>query len=130
MYFYRANANLRSLGVRGLQHTPGWCAGYWFIPIVSLFKPYQVAAEINAKSLPSGMYDFPCSHVGAWWACWLIGNLLTNIESRLTLNGVDMGGAGLVLSWGSALLVGVAGYLFIRMVFAFAEAQEKMRSSL
>ena len=93
MYFYRANANLRSFGVRGLQHTPGWCAGYWFIPIVNLFKPYQVASEINAFSHLSKRMK-PSSHVGVWWTCWIISNIVSRIENRLALNGVDLGTGG------------------------------------
>lgn len=127
MYFYRANANLHSLGVRGLQHTPGWCAGYWFIPIINLIKPYQVAGEINTFSrLPS--HETPNASVGLWWTFWIIGNIVSNIESRLALSGADMGSTGLVLSWASTLLTCAAGFLFIKLVFAFASAQEELRN--
>ena len=46
MFSYRSNANLRSLGVHNLEYTPGWCAGYWFIPIANLFRPYQATREV------------------------------------------------------------------------------------
>ena len=123
--FYRANANLWSFGVRGLEHTPGWCAGYWFIPIVSLFKPYVVAGEISEHCPPKGFQD-PTPAIGLWWACWIIGNVLSNVESRLALSGVNLGTGGLVLSWAATLTTCAAGYLFIRMIFSFAKSQEAM----
>ena len=125
MLFYRANANLRSLGVRGLQHTPGWCAGYWFIPIISLFKPYQVAVEIDEFSRSSGSWLSP-PPIGLWWAFWLISNFLSNIETRLVASGNDLGSGGLILSWTASLLTCVAGYLFIKVIFSFANSQEAL----
>ncbi len=58
MFLYRANANLRALGTLRLQHTPGWCAGYWFIPILNLYKPYQVTKEIDRASQRPGGEDW------------------------------------------------------------------------
>ncbi len=39
IWTYRLTANLRSFGVPGLKHTPGWAVGYFFVPIMSLFHP-------------------------------------------------------------------------------------------
>jgi LSD1 subclass zinc finger protein len=46
IWFYRAHANLKSLDARHLRYTSGWAVGYWFIPIMNLFRPVQVAQEI------------------------------------------------------------------------------------
>jgi hypothetical protein len=32
IWVYRAHNNLSSLKVRGLEYTPGWAVGLWFIP--------------------------------------------------------------------------------------------------
>lgn len=126
--FYRANANLRSLGVRGLQHRPGWCAGFWFIPIISLFKPYQVAGEIDQFSRPRGS-RIATPPIGMWWTFWIVGNILSNIETRLALSGVALGMAGLVLSWVATIATCSAGYLFIQVIFSFTNSQEAMLNS-
>lgn len=47
MFLYRANANLRALGVEELEYTPGWCAGWWFVPIMNLFKPYGATKNLS-----------------------------------------------------------------------------------
>ncbi len=58
------------------EQTPGWSIGYFFIPILNLFRPYQAVAEMweGCKCAPSN------GLVGAWWACYLI----TMIGSRIT----------------------------------------------
>ena len=97
----------------------------WFIPIINLFKPYQVAAEINEYGGPKGFHR-STPQVGLWWGCWLIGNFLTNMENRMALSGASLGGGELVLSWASSLLTCAAGFLFIQMIFSFAKSQETL----
>ena len=46
IWINRANKNSRALGAQNMQFTPGWCVGWWFIPIASLWKPYQAVREI------------------------------------------------------------------------------------
>src|SRR5688572_5676802 len=36
MWIYRAHANLSDAGVDGLEFTPGWAVGWYFIPIANL----------------------------------------------------------------------------------------------
>ena len=46
MWNHRVSRNLRSLSARGQRFTPGWAVGWWFVPIMFYFHPYQVMAEI------------------------------------------------------------------------------------
>ncbi len=59
--------------------TPGWAVGYYFIPIVNLWKPYQAMAfirdQVSGKT-PVG------SLVGLWWTAWLITNGSSNYFYR------------------------------------------------
>ncbi|HSG66518.1 MAG TPA: DUF4328 domain-containing protein, partial [Gammaproteobacteria bacterium] len=45
MWIHRANYNARQLGAAGLRFTPGWAVGWYFIPILNLWKPYQAMKE-------------------------------------------------------------------------------------
>ena len=45
-WIYRANYNARQLGASGMKFTPGWSVGWYFIPIFTLWKPYQAMKEI------------------------------------------------------------------------------------
>ncbi len=83
-WFRRAyyNLNIRT----NCELSEGWAAGAWFVPILSLFRPYQIMKEmwtktsglIAAKSLDSAA---PKSFnlMGIWWALWIISNIGQNI---------------------------------------------------
>ncbi|QDS93743.1 hypothetical protein FF011L_25160 [Roseimaritima multifibrata] len=91
MWMYRANANVRALGTQGVTYTPGWTAGYWFIPFLNLIRPFQAMKEIYQASAadPTAtthdawkLPDAP-SYIGIWWGTWIIGNILARVESRM-----------------------------------------------
>ena len=76
MWQHRAYANLRLIGSGDTEHTPGWSVGYWFIPLVNLFRPYQITAEIyrrselqNVRDPIGGLSGPPL--IGAWWFVYL-----------------------------------------------------------
>lgn len=77
-WLHRAVRLAETLGA-DVGATPGWAVGYWFVPFVNLYRPYQVvtrlAAVIGAR-LPSGLQ-------GWWWALWLISNGLDRATMRV-----------------------------------------------
>lgn len=89
-WFRRAYFNLHIL-VKGLSHTEGWAAGAWFVPIVSLFKPYQIMAEMFEKTkqliskhqLQSEFKDISSNSIGIWWTLFIINNIIGHIVFRL-----------------------------------------------
>lgn len=92
MWLHRAYRNLRALTTEPLEATPGWAVGYWFIPIVHLFRPYQIVKEVWNKSDPvrdlSGTFlsSEPMRSttlLGVWWGFWIVYNILGNISGRL-----------------------------------------------
>jgi hypothetical protein len=50
MWIHRAHANLYEAGAEGLQFTPGWAVGWYFIPFANLFKPFQAMRELWTRS--------------------------------------------------------------------------------
>jgi hypothetical protein len=85
----RASKNAHALGAPGMRFTPGWSVGYFFIPIVNLFRPYQAIAEIYRASDPgrdpAAWQNAPAALIGIWWAVWLISNFASNIATRIML---------------------------------------------
>jgi hypothetical protein len=59
-----------------MRFTPGWSVGWFFVPILNLFKPYQAMKEIWLASMPSDETPWPERKappvVGWWWILWLI----------------------------------------------------------
>jgi Domain of unknown function (DUF4328) len=52
LWFYRAYRTLTSLGVSCLRWGYGWAIGGWFVPILSLWRPKQIANDIWRESAP------------------------------------------------------------------------------
>ena len=86
MWIYRANDNARQLGAHDMQFTPGWSVGYYFIPILNLWKPYQAMKEIflcsqsvSQRPEKSGEGVIVC-----WWFLWLTSSMIGNYLMRAT----------------------------------------------
>ncbi len=85
-WIHRANYNARQLGAENMSFTPGWSIGYYFIPILALWKPYQAMKEIwKASKNPSNWELQNTSGIlPVWWALWLISNFLGQAIFRLS----------------------------------------------
>lgn len=72
-WFYQARMNA-GLSAWPQRHAPGWAIGSWFVPIIFLWFPYQIMADIWRASLPSQPQRGSSGAVlpGLWWACWLL----------------------------------------------------------
>ena len=131
MWIYRAHANLRDAGIDGLEFTPGWAVGWYFIPFANLFKPFQAMREIFHASDPTASAGGWASRptpplLGWWWAAWLASNFLSNVMLRLSLSSLTMSaplGAGLDVAAG--LLDVALSVLAVRVVRTVAERQEQ-----
>ncbi|MBN1191219.1 MAG: DUF4328 domain-containing protein [Dehalococcoidales bacterium] len=92
IWINRAYKNLTSFNAFGLRFTPGWAVGWFFVPIMSLFRPYEVVSEIWKVSI-SGLEEATptkpttSSIIGWWWAFFLISNILSQIALRIVLKG-------------------------------------------
>jgi hypothetical protein len=81
-----AHRNLTGLGARYVEFTPGWAVGWFFIPIATLWKPYQAmrmlwrySCSVNQPEIQDNPAVLP-----AWWTLWIISSLLANFTMRLT----------------------------------------------
>lgn len=68
LWIYRANANVRQLGARGMKFTPGWSVGWYFIPFFNLVRPYQAMKEIwCASKTPDDWNSVARGSILPWW---------------------------------------------------------------
>jgi hypothetical protein len=89
IWFYRVYKNLIPLRAEYLDTTPGWAVGYWFIPILTLFRPFQVMRDIWNESDPEfdpelnflSQSSGTPALLGFWWASWLCTLLFTNASN-------------------------------------------------
>lgn len=91
-WIHRANYNARELGASGMMFTPGWSVGWYFIPVLSLWKPYQAMKEIwQASHSPQNWNAQTVAPILQWWwAFWIISNLSSNASFRLTLKAKEL----------------------------------------
>jgi len=83
-WIHRANFNSHQLGAENMEFTASWSIGYFFIPIMTLFKPYQAMKEIwQTSHNPKEWNMIEVSKLlPAWWTIWLINNFLGQIIFR------------------------------------------------
>jgi hypothetical protein len=82
-----SHRNLPALGARVLDVTPGWAVGYFFIPIINLWKPYQAMKSLWRFSHDANkpeVQDVPWV-LPTWWTLWLMSTILGNALMRLSL---------------------------------------------
>ncbi len=88
-WFRRAYANLHRMGIGYLSHTDLHAAWCWFVPILNLFRPYQIMSEIwsetqhQVKKLNDAFQvNTTNGFIGAWWALYLISRFVSNYATR------------------------------------------------
>jgi hypothetical protein len=108
LWIYRAYKNLSLLGVSGLRYSAGWAVGSFFVPILNLYRPCQIAQEMWRASDPDTPAEEPrawrqasgSAVIGFWWGFWLISNVVQNVAFRMNMSG--QGGS-------EARVIGMAG---------------------
>lgn len=134
-WMHRAHSNLPALGASGLRYSPGWAIGGWFVPVLNILRPKQVADEIHSASNPHAPADMGTSWRGhapqvvlVWWVTWLAGGALSWIASTLMASDSSgLGGlrSGLLLDAIANLVLIAAGYFAVRVVKEITDRQER-----
>jgi hypothetical protein len=84
-WIYRAYKNVRGFGAEGLRFSPAWAVGYYFVPVLSLFRPAQVMSEIwRASYDPRNWARSPGTWlIAAWWTLFLLYSGVTQVSLQL-----------------------------------------------
>jgi hypothetical protein len=115
-WIHQAATNLRGYGHEGFEFSPGWCVAWWFIPIASLWKPYQATKEVWLASDPNAIgaaspLAWRNSTVPAvfplWWATYITSGFVALIgvgwSTVASMQNVEAPGANVVAFFGQAL---------------------------
>ncbi|MCO7188890.1 MULTISPECIES: DUF4328 domain-containing protein [unclassified Pseudoalteromonas] len=91
-WIHRANYNARQLGAEKMEFTPGWSIGYFFIPVLSLWKPYQAMKEIwkTSHNPTNWVFEGVGSIVGIWWFLWITSTIVGQLSFRLSLDAEEL----------------------------------------
>lgn len=83
VWFYRARVNADGSGWPQ-RLAPGWAVWSWFIPVVNLWLPFQIMADIWRSSLPAEARANRATLPGIWWTSLLALFLLLTISGSQT----------------------------------------------
>ena len=108
-----------------MKTTPGYSIGYFFIPILSLWKPYGAMKEIRRASF--GNDNALCRMLPLWWTLWLTSNLLGLVIYKLYSNADDQESylTACKLSLVSVPIGVILNYLAIALVTSITAAQRR-----
>jgi hypothetical protein len=142
MWIYRANKNLRSLRAAGLRFTPGWSVGWFFVPFMNLFRPYQVVSEIWKASTPKVNIADDTSWksvvtppiVGCWWALFLISAFIARIAIQSIFSGIELSDLldstyAYMVSEAIDVVYALTTIFMVRRISQFQETKNKLMSS-
>ena len=125
-WLYRAACNARALGARGMQVSPAWAVGGFFVPIIHLFLPYQAVKEIwvngSVDSEPDSIW------LKIWWFC-LLGSMALSRFSEISAGWETQGGewgVRLLLFTLSAWLTAASAYALLRLVGEINRRQNRL----
>lgn len=133
-WFRRAYYNLH-LKTEYLKYSEGWAAGAWFVPVLSLFRPYEIMKELYVETdriLVERAENYTSKNnntvIGFWWALWIISSFIGNIIFRSSLDDQTINGMindtqiNIVLSLISIPL----GLLAIKLVKDYSQMETKL----
>jgi hypothetical protein len=79
----------RNAGLWGRQRrSQGWAIGGWFVPVIFLWFPFQIADDAWRASQPVDQPARSRAVVIGWWTCWLLAWITGfDFQSFETTNG-------------------------------------------
>jgi hypothetical protein len=133
-WFRRAYFNLHQK-VENLSATEGWAAGSWFVPVLCLYRPYQIMKELYVetkallvrKELISEE-SLKLNVLGWWWGFWIAANIIGQISFRLTLNAetVDQITTCTMLSMISDLISIPLAFMAVKVIKDYAAVESML----
>jgi hypothetical protein len=87
-WFFQARKNLDRVGV-ATRHGSGWAIGAWFVPLLNLIRPKQIADDIYRGSGREARSGAPIqgmktpSFVHWWWATFLLSGVMLRVTIEI-----------------------------------------------
>jgi hypothetical protein len=141
MWLHRVVRNMPALGSWDPRWSPAGAVVRCFIPFLNLAHPMSGTLEAWRGSESSRRWIYVAERkamkvpglIIGWWSLWLIGNLVSNIGSRLTgsTDSASVGAGELFIIVGNLLLIGsaVMAVLVVRAVTARQDHKNELIAS-
>lgn len=88
IWIHRASRCVEESRVGPMRFSAGWAVGWWFVPIMNLFRPYQVIAELwratgDSVHLRDWTRDGVSALLGWWWGIYIASGVVAGIGGSL-----------------------------------------------
>ncbi|MEM7052292.1 MAG: DUF4328 domain-containing protein [Acidobacteriota bacterium] len=131
-WIVRAHRNAWAFGGEKLRMTPGWAVGYFFLPLLNLWRPYQGMKDLWQASHNQASWSSLAAGaiLPLWWLLWLLAGALQSLAGRALLRAegvVDLMRATFlqISADGTAVLLGLAAMSLVKEI---AAAQQSRRA--
>jgi hypothetical protein len=124
VWVFRVARNAKYLEGSPQKFSPGWAVGWYFIPVATLWKPFQAMAEIWRRSAWP-VQRAPDGLLGWWWTLWIGSNAVGQIYFRVAAAADDIGTLTFASYLGllSELLTVALIIVFLRLVNGITDMQ-------
>ena len=114
---YRVSRNAHSLA-RGLDVPPQWAVGWYFVPVASVWKPFQALREVWQVGVDPARWRTRKTPaiMRWWWGFWLAGNLAgtwSNLAAKFDRSPAGAVGSDYLNLIHVAGMFAAAGLLFV-----------------
>ena len=85
---YKSSQISHLSGAKDLIFSPGWSVGWYFIPIATLWKPFQAFKQIYQVSIQiTDWKNVPIpSNLRWWWGLFIVSGIINNMLFRIYLS--------------------------------------------
>lgn len=128
-WIYLASYNASIAAPSPDRITPGWAVGWYFIPIMNLFKPLTAMQEIWKASvgIVQRTENSVPGWITLWWGLWVILNIADSMASNIGTNAAATPEEyinGNIMTSIIAVVWLVPIYLFWRIITEVTDAQQ------
>ena len=132
-WIFRAGWNVRHLGAKRLEISPGMAVGWYFVPFANLVMPFRAMREIwLASHDPLSWREASVPLITGWWVLWLVAGVVNNIAFRAALSAETLQQLNTteMISIGGYVLSMGASLLFMRVVQGVQRAQDRAQGQV
>lgn len=128
-WFHAAYANLPALGSGVLRYGTGWAIGGWFVPVLNLWRPKQIANDVWRASDPGApplqgrsWWGGPIpAFLTGWWAFWILSGWVAIRALRLddsSIEGLRSSTEGWIAADSLSVVAGVLAIMVVNRITA------------
>lgn len=116
VWVYRAYKNLHALRAPQIRFSPAGSVGWWFCPILNLWKPYQIMSDVamGSEANPGATRSGMTSLVTGWWIAWILVGIFGMVS-----NGYDKAAMAKLQFDGDTEMMASAGSISIAYLCAW-----------